>query len=115
VIANLHLPHDVPDQLETDLGDADAGVKPGPGDRQCHIGRRLAAQINRAVISLFGYRVGEFGVVRVVLLVFFAWRQIHDEPRDPQPLLARGVESSARCASDPVGGEWKPLGRTRPR
>jgi hypothetical protein len=33
VFTDLDLGHHVPDQLETDLGDADAGVEPGAGDR----------------------------------------------------------------------------------
>jgi hypothetical protein len=68
VLADLHPRHEVPDQLEIDLGDAHTGVKAGAGDRQRHIGfaeidRLFTAEIDRAVISLFSYRLGEFRVV----------------------------------------------------
>ena len=33
-LADLDLRHHVPDQLEVDLGDADAGIAPGAGERQ---------------------------------------------------------------------------------
>jgi len=63
VFADLDLRHHLPDQLEIDLGDADAGVEPSASDRQGHVGLGLPSEIDRAVISLFGYRVGEFRVM----------------------------------------------------
>ena len=60
VLANLDLGHHVPNQLQIDLGDADAGVLAGAGHCQRHIGLRLPPEINRPVIDLVGDGLGEF-------------------------------------------------------
>ena len=88
-LADLDLRDHVPDQLEVHLGDADPGVAPRPGDRQRHVGLRLAAEIDRAVVDLVGHRLSEFRVLRKV---GSASDHIHGEARDPQALLAGGVE-----------------------
>ena len=63
VFADLDLRDHVPDQLQIDLGDADAGIEPGAGERQGHVGLGLPSEINRAEINLLGYRLGELGVM----------------------------------------------------
>ena len=89
VLADLDLGDHVPDQLQIDLGDADAGVLAGAGQRQRHIGLGLPAEIDRAVIDLVGDGLGEF---RVLGEIEAAVDDVHGEARDPQPLLAGRVD-----------------------
>ena len=63
VLADLDLRDHVPDQLQIDLGDADAGVLAGAGQRQRHVGLGLPAEIDRPVIDLVGDGLGEFRVL----------------------------------------------------
>ena len=88
-LADLDLRHHVPDQLQIDLGDADAGVLAGAGQRQRHVGFGFAAEIDRPVIDLVGDRFGEF---RILGKVDAAVDHVHGEPRHPQPLLAGGID-----------------------
>ena len=60
VLANLDLGHHVPDQLQVDLGDADAGVLTGAGHRQRHIGLGFPAEVDRPVVDFVGDGFGEF-------------------------------------------------------
>ncbi len=62
-LADLDLRDHVPDQFQIDLGDADAGVLAGAGQRQRHIGLGLPAEINRPVIDLVGDGFGKFRIV----------------------------------------------------
>ena len=61
VLADLDLRDHVPDQLEIDLGDADAGLAPRAGERERHVGLGFAAEIDRAVIDLVGHASVNFG------------------------------------------------------
>ena len=88
-LADLDLGDHVPDQLEIDLGHAHAGIAPGAGDRERHVGLRLAAEIDRPVIDLACHRLRE---LRIVGEIGAAADHVHGQPRDPQPLLAAGVE-----------------------
>ncbi len=88
-LAHLDLGDHVPDQLEVDLGDAHAGVAAGASKRERHVGLGFAAEIDRPVIDLAGDRLGEFRILGIVRL---ACHHVHGEPRDPQLLLAGGVE-----------------------
>ena len=63
VLADLDLRDHVPDQLQIDLGDADAGILAGAGQRQRHIGLGLPAEIDRPVIDLVGDGLGEFRIL----------------------------------------------------
>jgi len=45
--ADFDLRHHIPDQLEIDLGDADAGILAGAGERQRHVGFRFPSEIYR--------------------------------------------------------------------
>ncbi len=87
--ADLDLGDDVPDQLEIDLGDGDAGVAPRAGERQRHVGFRLAPEVYRPVIDLVGDGLGEFRVFRVIDL---AADNVHRESRHTQLLVAGGIE-----------------------
>ena len=89
VLADLDLRDHVPDQLEIDLGDADAGILAGAGQRQRHIGLGLPAEIDRPVIDLVGDGLGEF---RVLGEVEAGVDHVHGEPRHPQPLLAGRID-----------------------
>ena len=89
VLADLDLRHHVPDQFEIDLGDADAGVLAGAGQRQRHVGLGLAAEIDRPVIDLVGDGFGEF---RILGEVEPAIDHVHGQARHPQPLLAGGID-----------------------
>ena len=107
VLADLDLRDHVPDQLEIDLGDADAGVLAGAGQRQGHVGFGFATEIDRAVIDLARHRLGELGIVGEVRAT---GDDVHGEPRHPQPLLAGGVELSelgdgGNLAQQPQGVE----------
>ena len=88
-LADLDLRDHVPDQLEIDLGDADAGVLAGAGQRQRHIGLGLPAEIDRPVIDLVGDGLGE---LRVLGEIEPAVHDIHGEARHPQPLLAGRID-----------------------
>ena len=88
-LADLDLRDHVPDELEVDLGDADAGVAPRAGDRERHVGLGLAAEVDRAVIDLLRHRLGEFRVLRQVEP---AADHVHGEPRHPELLLAGRIE-----------------------
>ena len=74
VLADFHLRHQVPDQLEIDVGDAHPRVPACAGKRNCHIrlrwflprSRFRAEEINRTVVDLLGHRLGEFRVLRIV-------------------------------------------------
>jgi len=115
VFADLDLRHHVPDQLEIDLGDADAGVLAGAGQRQRHIGLGLAAEIHRPVIDLVGDGFGEF---RILGEVEPAVHNVHGETRYPQPLLAGGIDlrqlgDGRNLAQQPQGIESALLDRTR--
>ena len=89
VDADLDLRHHVPDQLEIDLRDADAGITPRAGERDRHIGLGLAAEIDRSVIDLVGHRLLEF---RLVGIIDAAADHVHGEPRHFQLLVAGGVD-----------------------
>ena len=88
-LADLDLRHHVPDQLEIDLGDADAGILAGAGQRQRHVGLGLPAEIHRPVIDLVGDGFGEF---RILGEVEPAVHHVHGEARHPQALLAGGID-----------------------
>ncbi len=63
VLADLDLRHHVPDQFQVDLGNADAGVLAGTGQRQRHIGLGLPAEIDRPIIDLVGDGFGELCIL----------------------------------------------------
>ena len=63
MLADLDLRDDIPHELETDLGDADAGVEPSAGERQGHVGLGFPSEVDWAVIDLLCHRLREFGVV----------------------------------------------------
>jgi hypothetical protein len=50
--ADLDLRHHIPDELETDLGDAHAVVAAHAGHRDGHVGLGVAAEVHRAVVDL---------------------------------------------------------------
>ena len=89
VLADLDLRNHVPDQLQIDLGDADAGVLAGAGQRQRHVGLGFPAEIHRPVIDLVGDGLGEF---RILGKVEAGVDHVHGQPRHPQPLLAGGID-----------------------
>ena len=89
MLADLDLGDHVPDQLQIDLGDGDAGVLAGAGQRQGHVGLGLPAEIHRAVIDLVGDGLGEF---RVLGQIEAAVDHVHGEARDPDPLMAGRVD-----------------------
>ena len=62
VFADLDLGDHVPDQLEVDLGDADARVLAGARQRQRHVGLGLASEIHRAVVNFVRDGLGEFRI-----------------------------------------------------
>lgn len=66
VLADLDLGHDVPDQLEIDLCNADAGILAGAGLRQRHVGLGIPAEIDRSVKDLVCDRLREFWIVRQI-------------------------------------------------
>ena len=88
VLADLDLRHDVPDQLEVHLGDADAGILARTGERQRHVGLGFPAKVDRPVIDLVRDRLGELWIARQVDA---AVDRIHGEPRDAQALLAARI------------------------
>ena len=88
-LADLDLRDHVPDELEVDLGDADAGIAAGAGDGERHVGLGLAPEVDRAVIDLPRHRLGEFRVFRQVEP---AADHVHGEPRHPELLLAGRIE-----------------------
>ena len=114
-LADLDLRHHVPDQLEVDLGDADAGVLAGAGQRQRHIGLGLAAEIDRPVIDLVGDGLGE---LRLLGKVEPAVEHIHDQARHPQAFLAgridlRQLGDGRHLPQQPQGVEPALLDRAR--
>ena len=62
MLADLDLRDNVPDELEVDLGDRDAGIAPCAGERKRHVRFRLASKIHRAVVRLVRDRLGELRV-----------------------------------------------------
>ena len=88
-LADLDLRDHVPDQLQIDLGDADAGVLAGAGQRQRHVGLGLAAEIDRSVIDLVGDGLGEF---RILGEVEPGVHDVHGQTRNPQALLAGRID-----------------------
>ena len=88
-LADLDLRYHVPDQLEIDLGDAHAGIAARAGERQRHVGLRLAAKIDRAVIDLVRDRFGEF---RLLGEVGLACDHVHGQARDAQLLASGRIE-----------------------
>ncbi len=89
VLADLDARDHFPDQLEIDLGHAHAGIAPGAGERERHVGLGLAAEIDRAVVDLLGHGLGEF---RIAGEVGLARHHVHGEPRHLELLAAGGVE-----------------------
>ncbi len=88
-LTDLDLSDHVPDQLEIDLGDADAGVAAGAGERERHVGLGLAAEVDRAVVYLVCRSLSE---LRLLGEVDTAADHVHGEARDAQPLLAGGID-----------------------
>ena len=88
-LADLDLRDHVPDELEVDLGDADAGIAPRARDGERHVGLGFTAEVDRPVIDLPGHRLGEFRVLRQVEP---AADDVHGEPRDAKLLLAARIE-----------------------
>ncbi len=114
-LADLDLGDHVPDQLEIDLGDAHAGVAPGAGDGERHVGFGFPAEIDRSVIDLVRRGLGELGIAREVGA---AGDHVHGQARDPEPLLAGGIELSqlgdgGDLAQQPQGIEAALLDRAR--
>ena len=114
-LADLDLRDHVPDELEVDLGDADAGVAPRAGDGERHVGLGLAPEVDRAVIDLLRHRLGEFRVLRQVEP---AADDVHGEPRHPKLLLAGRIElrqlgDGRHLAQEPQGVEAALLERAR--
>ena len=89
MLADLDLGHDVPDQLEVHLRDADAGILARPGLRQRHVRLGFPAEVDRSVKHLVCDRLGELGIVRKVDA---AVDGVHREPGDPQPLPAGRID-----------------------
>src|ERR1041385_6781849 len=63
LLPDLDLGHHLPDELEIDLGDADARVASRAGHGERHVGLGLAAEIDRAVIDLLGDGFGELRIL----------------------------------------------------
>jgi hypothetical protein len=62
-LANLDFRDDVPDQLEIDFRDADAGIAPRAGERESHVRLGFAPEVDRAIVDLVLHRFGEFGLL----------------------------------------------------
>ncbi len=88
-LANLDLGDDVPDQLQVDFSDADAGVATRAGKRQRHVRFGLAAEIDRAVIDLVFHRLGE---LRLLGQVETAADHIHRQARYAKLFLAACID-----------------------
>jgi hypothetical protein len=88
-LAHFDLRDHVPDQLEVHLGHTHPGVAPGTGYRQRHVRLGFTPEIDRPVINLARHRFRE---LRIVGEVGAAADHVHRQPRDPQPLLAAGVD-----------------------
>ena len=80
---------DLPDELEIDLGDRDAGIVPGMRDGNGHVGFRAGAEIDRTEPKMIGDCLCELRLGGIVLL---ACDDIRLEPRYLQLLLAAAVE-----------------------
>ena len=88
-LADFDLRDHVPDQLEIHLGHAHAGIAPGAGYGERHVRLGFTAEIDRPVIDLARHRFRE---LRIVGKIGAAADHVHRQPRDPQPLLAAGVD-----------------------
>src|SRR3974390_1237007 len=89
--ANLNLRDDIPDELEIDFRDANSGIPPGTGKRQYHVRLRFASEVDRSVINLVFYSLGELGLFRQIEI---AADNIHGKARDSQLLLATRIHLS---------------------
>ena len=89
LVADLDLRHDLPDEFQVHLGDAHARVAPRACHRERHVGLRLAAEVDRAVVDFPSHGFGEF---RVLGIVGADADRVHRQPRHPQLFLAAGVE-----------------------
>ena len=98
VLADLDLRNHIPDQLEIDLGDADAGVLAGPGQRECHVGLGVPAKVNRAVIDLVGDGFGEFGILGEVDPA------VEKRPSPAADTRSRSLPVASTCASSVIAG-----------
>jgi hypothetical protein len=89
VLADPDLGDNVPDQLQIDFRNADAGVLAGAGDSECHVRLGLSVKVHRPVIDLVREGFGEFRLVRKIDA---AVDHIYGDARDPQALLAAGID-----------------------
>jgi hypothetical protein len=105
----------VPDQLQIDLGDRDAGIAPGMGHRQGHVGLGFLAEIDRAEPNPV---LARFGKARRLRIVLVAADDINRQPRDLELLFAGVVEldqlgDRRHLPQQPRIIETALLGRTR--
>jgi hypothetical protein len=63
LLTHLDLRHDVPDEFEVDLCDSNARVATVPRQCEGHVGFRLGAKIDRAVIGLACDGLEEFRIL----------------------------------------------------
>ena len=88
-LAHLDLRDHIPNQLEVHLGDAHAGITPGAGDGERHVRFRFTTEVHRPIIDLVRHGLHE---LRIVGKIGAAADHVHRQPRNPQPLLAAGVD-----------------------
>jgi hypothetical protein len=89
MVAHLDLRHDVPDEFEIDLSDADPSVTTVASQCEGYVRFRFGAKIDRTVIRLAGYGLDES---RVLGNVDVAVDHVRLQARDPESLDARGIE-----------------------
>src|SRR5215831_4941726 len=89
LLAHFDLRHEIKDELEIDLGNADSDIAKGAGKRDGHIRFGFATKIDRPIIDLVRHRVYEAGMVGKVGI---AANLIHCGPRNTQLLTTTGVE-----------------------
>jgi hypothetical protein len=89
LVTYFDLRHQIPDELEIDLGNADSAVGKGTSKRQGHVRFGFAAKIDRPVVDLVRHRVDELGIRGKIGI---AADQVRRNPRNTQPLAPAGVE-----------------------
>ena len=88
-LADLDLGHDVPDELQIDVGHGDAGALAAPGDGDRHVRLGPLPEVDRAVVDAPGLGLEELGLARKIGL---AADDLHRETGHALLLPAYAVE-----------------------
>src|SRR5262249_50751605 len=89
LFAHFDLRHEIENELQIDLGNADSGIAKAAGKRNRHVRFGFATKIDRPIVNFICHRIYEAGVVGKIGI---AANLVHFNARNAQLFMAASIE-----------------------